>query len=320
MGEVNTDVEFKQESDNTVVEDVLKTNFFIEKYFGDVTDENDRQLIGDVIPMGPNADPDKKVQFKIWSDHSEEYVHLEECELVQEDQNGNIVYKEVFMRDGCVEKVWEHYFDNSDRESPTINEDWFNMKPLVVGCKTKWHIKCKTASCKRGLETENEEAFNAYCSVSDLCTSRNYLSSLLNDPLSNVHTSRRRRRDTEDGSVDEDIVESVVEHPCYFVDTITTSYCTKDQCWTLTDCAKAFPADFPDFAPSESDEDAKLDEIIETIRDLFEDHIKEITDEPSEEEEFMAKIADQAQLVLAATHTIEDVVDQLIATIAKRNA
>ena len=76
---------------------------------------------------------------------------------------------------------------------------------------------------------------------------------------------------------------------------------------------KAFPEDFPDYVPSESDDDAKLDEIIETIRDLFEEHIKEITEEDEEpsDEDFMKKIADQAQLVLAATHTIEDVVDQL---------
>ena len=64
------------------------------------------------------------------------------------------------------------------------------------------------------------------------------------------------------------------------------------------------------------------DEVIETIRDLFAEHINEITeeDEGSSEEDFMKTIADQAQLVLAATHTIEDVVDQLIAFIAERNA
>ena len=74
--------------------------------------------------------------------------------------------------------------------------------------------------------------------------------------------------------------------------------------------------------PSESDEGAKLDEIIETIRDLFEEHIQEIKEEDEEEpvEDFMKKIADQAQLVLAATHTIEDVVDKLIESIAERNA
>jgi len=65
-----------------------------------------------------------------------------------------------------------------------------------------------------------------------------------------------------------------------------------------------------------------LDEIIKTIRDLFEDHILAVKDnaEEDEEEDFMKKITDQAKLVLAATHTIEDVVDQLIDSIAKRNA
>ena len=68
MGEVKTDFEVIKYDKNYDVEDLIKTNFFIEKYFGDITDEKDRKLIENVIPMVPNADPNKQIQFKIWSD------------------------------------------------------------------------------------------------------------------------------------------------------------------------------------------------------------------------------------------------------------
>ena len=321
MGEVETSFEIEKEDENKKVEDSLKTNFFIEKYFGDVTDISTRRVITDIIPLRPNANPNEKVQFKIWSDHPEEYVHLEECELIQEDANDNVVYQQTFMRDGCVEDAWENYIDNSPvRSSATINEDWFNMRPLVIGCKTKWHIKCKTASCKRGLEAENEEAFNAYCSVSDTCPNRTYLASFLNPPLTNVHGRKRRQAVEDVEEVDEDIVEEVVVHPCYYVDTENSEHCTDGICWTLADCAAAFPADYPDY--EQPDENAKLDEIIATIRDLFEDHIEEIknTTDEDDEEKFMKEVKNQAKLVLEATHTIEDVVEKLMKSIADRNS
>ena len=330
MGEVATEFDVEKNEDNKKVEDILKTNFFIEKYFGDVTDISTRKLITNTIPLGPNANPNEKVQFKIWSDHPAEYVHLEECELMREDDNGNIVYQQVFMRDGCVEADWNPFIDNSlERTDPTINEDWFNMRPLVTGCKTKWHIKCKTASCKRGLETENEQAFNAYCSMSDSCPNRSYLASFLNPPLTNVHTVSRRRRSPGDNAediieeaIEEAIVEAVLEHPCKIVDSENPKNCLDGVCWTLAQCATAYPDDYPDYDP-ESDDDAQLDEIIEKIRDLFEDHIEEIKDATEEEDDdadFMQEIADQAQSVLAATHTIEDVVEKLIQSIAARNS
>ena len=319
MGEVTDDITIQKIDANEDVEDSLKTNFFIEKYFGDVTDISTRRVITDVIPLRPDANPNEKVQFKIWSDHHEEYVHLEECELIQEDANGNIVYQQTFMQDGCVENDWKNYIDNSPtRSSPTTNEDWFNMRPLVVGCKTKWHIKCKTASCKRGLETENIDAFNAYCSVSDTCPSRSYLASFLNPPLTNVHGRKRRQAVDDVEEVDEDIVEEVVVHPCYYVDTENSEHCTDGICWTLAECAAAFPADFLDDEVV-FDEDAKLDEIIDTIRDLFEDHIEEIKHK-TDEDIFMIEVANQAKLVLEATHTIEDVVENLIKSIADRNS
>ena len=52
----------------------------------------------------------------------------------------------------------------------------------------------------------------------------------------------------------------------------------------------------------------------ETIKDLV-DHIQEeikTADEVDEEIVFLKKVADQAKLVLAATHSIEDIVEQLI--------
>ena len=290
-------------------------------------------MIEDVIPMEPNSDPNKKIQFKIWSDHPEEYVHLEECELTQEDENGDVIFREVFMRDGCVDPSWAQIFDNSPtRNIPTINEDWFYMRPFVIGCKTKWNIKCKTASCKRGLEFE---AFNAFCSISDSCTSRNYLSSFLNPPTFNVHTSRRRR-DAGESSVAEHYVAAEFKHPCFYVDTVTTTYCSNDICWTLADCATIFPADYPNYLPSESDnqsefesnhrsesdqysdEEEKLDEIIETMRELLEEHIKNLKEgEENAEEDLINKISDMAKNIQAATQTIEEVTDQLIQSIEK---
>ena len=335
MDEVKTDVEVGIITDNIDIQADLKTNFFIEKFFGDVTDARERKLIEDIIPMEPNSDPNKKIQFKIWSDHPEEYVHLEECELTQEDENGDVIFREVFMRDGCVDPTGTlaQIFDNSPtRNSPTINEDWFNMRPLVMGCKTKWNIKCKTASCKRGLEFENKEAFNEFCSISDSCTSRNYLSSFLNPPTSNVHT-RRRRRDAGESSVAEHYVASELKHPCFYVDTVTTTFCSNDICWTLADCATIFPADYPNYIPSESDnqsefdsdrdsdEEEKLDEIIETMRGLLEEHIEKIKESDEDAEEVLInKISDMAKNILAATHSIEEVTDQIIQSIEKRDS
>ena len=315
MGEVEDSVLFGKEASNIKTGDSLDTNCFIEKYYGDVTDVSTRKLIeNEVIIVRPDADPNEKMQFKIWCDHPEEYVHLEECELTQEDVNGNIIYQEVFMRDGCVEEAWAPFIDNSaSRISPTINEDWFNMRPFVTGCKSKWHLKCITASCKRGLEALNKQAFDEHCSILSTCKNRNYLPSFLNPPSNN---GRRRRNPDED--VAENSVELDFSHPCFYVDTITTTYCSSDTCWTLAQCAAAFPAEFPELQHlnpvDESKEDDVLDDIIETIKDLLVDHIEEIkaADEVDEETVFLKKVADQAKLVLAATHSIEDIVEQLI--------
>ena len=329
MDVVEDDVNFVKEAKNPKkIEDSLSTNCFIEKYYGDVTDISTRQLIeNEVIIVRPDADPNEKMQFKIWCDHPEEYVHLEECEFSQEDVNGNIIYQEVFMRDGCVEDAWAPFIDNSaSRISPTINEDWFYMRPFVTGCKSKWNIKCITASCKRGLEALNKPAFDKHCSISSTCKNRNYFDSFLNPPSNN---GRRRRNVAED--VAEKTVEEVMFHPCFYVDTTTTVFCpAQNTCWTLDQCAAQYPDDYPNYVSSsvpndvsssapekETNDDAALDGIIETIKVLLVDHIEDIknADEVDEETVFLKKITDQSKLVLAATHSIEEIVDQLIAQV-----
>ena len=318
MDVVEDDVIFEKEAKGPFeIEDSLSTNCFIEKYYGDVTDISTRQLIqNEVIIVRPDADPNEKMQFKIWCDHPEEYVHLEECEFSQEDVNGNIVYQEVFMRDGCVEDAWAPFIDNSaSRISPTINEDWFNMRPFVTGCKSKWNIKFIRASCKRGLEALNKDAFDKHCSISSTCKNRSYQPSFLNPPSNN---GRRRRNVAED--VAEDTVEVKMFHPCFNVNTTTTVFCPdQNTCWTLGQCAAQYPDDYPNYVSSpaprkETTDDAALDGIIETIKDLLVDHIEEIknADEVDEETAFLKKVTDQAKLVLAATHSIEDIVEQLI--------
>ena len=317
MDVVETDVMFGKESERIEFEDSLDTECFIEKYYGDVTDVSTRQLIeNEVIIVRPDANPNEKMQFKIWCNHPEEYAHLEECEFTQEDVNGDITYQEVFMRDGCVEDAWAPFIDNSAaRVSPTINEDWFNMRPFVTGCKTKWHIKCITASCKRGLEALNKPAYDKHCSILSTCKNRNYDPSFLNPG----HSNGRRRRSTAD-DVAEDYVEITMNHPCLKVDNVTTEYCVNENtCWDLASCAAAYPADYPDYdlssmSKEETDTDAALDGIIETIKDLLVDHIEEIktADEVDEETVFLKKVTDQAKLVLKATHSIEDIVEQLI--------
>ena len=332
MGEVDTKIEIEKIVENDKVEDQIVTNFFIEKFFGDVTDPSTRRIIEETIPLKPNANPDEKIQFQIWSDHPEEYVHLEQCVLKQEDDNGQTLYEEIFIRDGCIEKEWIDFFDNSaTRKDSSVNSDWFNMRPLVIGCKSKWHINCTVASCKRGLKAENIDAFNEFCSVSSTCSNRSYFDSFINKPTS----VRRRRRSDEEGShVAEDHVEAVIQHPCYFVDTKTTKYCVdENDCWTLDECAVAFPDDFPEYKLSLTDNttqepngDANLEEIMDKIEDILQDYIEKITlgeddttNRNNEDAILMKTIEDQAKKVLVASHSIEEVVEEILDSITARN-
>ena len=98
-----------------------QNHFYIEKYFGDITDDSTRVQLDetDVIPFSPNADPNDRFQFKVYSDHEEEYVHLETCELTLE---GDSTFRQEFINDGCVTDARESYFSNVNRVEK-INED-----------------------------------------------------------------------------------------------------------------------------------------------------------------------------------------------------
>ena len=235
-GDVGTDVELVLSTDNKDVEDSIETNFYIKKYFGDITDiSTQRELTeADVIPFTPNADPNDRFQFKIWSDHEHEYVHLETCKLTLD---GDDAFEQEFINDGCVTDEWDDYFANSDRIFK-INEEWFNMRPLLIGIKSKWHIDCTVASCKRGLEASNYAAYAQFCKADDKCHTR-YTSTFMG-----ANGRKRRSADSVEGPA-EDHVEMDLVHPCYFVDEQTTKYCVDEEtCWTLEQCTAAFPNDF----------------------------------------------------------------------------
>ena len=260
--------------------------------------------ITEIIPMSPNADPNERIRFQISSNNPDEYVHLKECELSKADQEDNINLEtsQTFIRDGCVEKDFTEFVENSDREV-FANEDLFNMRPFISGCKTKWHIKCKTASCKRGLKSENKDAFKNHCSIPDTC-SRSYYAEFL-DPN---HTRRRRSSDdTGDFSVDEAVVEAVLEHPCYNVDAQKPTYCNSGVCWNLSECAAMFPNDFPDYTPKYH-ENAKLNTIIGLLESFF-----------ANEESMTDEIENQADVVLTAVKTVEEGVEKLREIVTNTN-
>ena len=178
-GEVEDTFDVEQNKKDVEIDAGIKTQFKIEKYWGDVTkDISTLTPLTKTIPMGPNSNSNDRVLFKISSNHPEEYVHLEQCELSEEDENGNIINPETFIIDGCVVGDYRDIIDNSDR-TVFANEDIFNMRPFLSGCKTKWHIKCKTASCMRGLESKNRKAFDEHCSISDTCPRSYYSSSTI---------------------------------------------------------------------------------------------------------------------------------------------
>ena len=303
MGDVGTDVETILYTDNEDVEDSIDTNFYIEKYFGDITDASTRTKLTetDVIPFSPNADPNDRFQFQIWSDHEQEYVHLETCKLTLE---GDDTFEQEFINDGCVTDDWEEYFANDDRVQK-INEDWFNMRPLVIRCKSKWHIDCTVASCKRGLATSNLEAYEQFCEPDDKCASR-YTPTFMD-------VTTRKRRSVDDGAEDpaEDHVEMDLVHPCYFVTEQNPEYCVNsDTCWSLEQCTAAFPDDFLN---------SELDEIINDFRIAVQSHIDELltsTESPIiAHQQIMESIRDNASRVMEAKQTFDDAVDVIIQSI-----
>ena len=304
IGEVVVGITTGLKTDNEKVNDTIGTNFYIEKHFGDITDVSTRRELNEteVIPFSPNADPNERFQFKVWSDHNDEYVHLESCKLTLE---GNGAFEEEFINDGCVTTEWQNYFANENRET-LVNEDWFNMRPLLIGCKSKWHIDCTVASCKRDLEQTNYDAFEAFCKADEECKDR------YTAPFMGVNARKRRSPDQSDENPAEDHVEINVVHPCYYVDEVTTEYCVDQTttCWTLEQCTAAFPNDFPNSEVSE------LDEIMKEFKEAVQEHIDEIlssTESPiNTHDQIMESIRENASRVVDMKQTFDDAVDEII--------
>ena len=302
IGEVVVGIDVGLETDNKKVEDTIGTNFYIEKYFGDITDVSTRQELGDtdVIPFSPNADPNDRFQFKVWSDHAEEYVHLESCKLSLDGD----AFEQEFINDGCVTTGWQNYFANENRAT-LVNEDWFNMRPLLVGCKSKWHIDCTVASCKRGLEDTNYGAYEQFCKADEVCEDR-YTAAFMG---ANVHGRKRRSPDQSDPAEDHVVMDLV--HPCFYVDEQNTEYCVNDNtCWNLEQCTAAFPDDFSNSEVSE------LDQIMKQFKEAVQEHIDEVlssTESPiNTHDHIMESIRENASRVVDMKQTFDDAVNEII--------
>ena len=303
IGEVVIGIETGLKTDNKKVEDTIGTNFYIEKYFGDITNVSTLRELGqtEVIPFSPNADPNKRFQFKVGSDHDDEYVHLESCKLTLD---GNDAFEEEFINDGCVTTDWQKYFANENRET-LVNEDWFNMRPLLIGCKSKWHIDCTVASCKRGLEQTNYGAYEQFCKADEECEDR------YTAPFMGVHARKRRSPDQSDANPAEDHVEMDLVHPCFYVDEQNTEYCVNEHtCWNLEQCTAAFPDDFSNFEVSE------LDEIMKEFKEAVQEHIDGVlssTESPIDtHDHIMQSIQENASRVVDLRQTFDDAVDEII--------
>lgn len=304
MGDVGTDIELELETDNRKYNDTIGTNFFIEKYFGDINDSASRQTQltdTDVIPFKPNADPNDRFQFKVYSDHEHEYVHLESCLLTLDGKSG---FEQEFINDGCVTDEWTRYFAN-DHRNQKINEDWFNMRPLLIGCKSKWHIDCTVASCKRGLKTSNSDAYEQFCKADEKCEDR-YTSTFFG-----TNARKRRSPDESDEEPAEDHVKLDLVHPCFYVDEYTTEYCVnEDTCWTLEQCTEAFPDDFSI---------SELDQIMRQFKLAVEEHINEAlssTESPIDtHDQIMENLRDNANQVLNAKQSFDDAIESIIQSI-----
>jgi len=114
----------------------------------------------------PNSLNDQ-FQFKVSSNKTDEYVHLKSCSLSLADKE----YKQEFMQDGCIKPDWSKIFQNNDRVKED-NADWFTMRPLFIGIKSKWHIHCSVASCSTDVQHYNPDDFKRFCKAGDLCSTR----------------------------------------------------------------------------------------------------------------------------------------------------
>ena len=317
IGSVNDTVVVEQVDGTERWNKTMETDFYIEKYFGDIANESTRLNDTEVIPFKPNANSNDRFRFKIWSDHSEEYVHLETCSLSQSRwiQDGFVTsFDEEFIKDGCVLDRFKPYFENKARDFK-INEDWFNMRPLlqIGSCKSTWQIDCTVASCKRGLDVTSP-AFENFCKPDDQCADR-YTTTFLG-------TNARGKRSADgstsnDSSPPEAHVKSNIRHPCFYVDEQTPQYCVDTQtCWTLQQCAAAFPNDFPQESIPEPgpDSDSELHEIMEEFEAAVQEHIqKKLTENQAvAHDHIMESIRDNANRVLDSKQTFEDAVEEII--------
>ena len=114
----------------------------------------------------PNSLNDR-FQFKVSSNKTDEYVHLKSCSLSLADRE----YEQEFIQDGCIKPDWRKIFQNNDRGMKD-NADWFTMRPLFIGIKSKWHIHCSVASCSTDAQYFNPDDFQRFCKAGDLCSSR----------------------------------------------------------------------------------------------------------------------------------------------------
>ena len=287
IGDIDVDVVVEQGKSTIDIQDSIDTKFFVEKYFGD------EKLNGtEVIPFSPNANPNDRFQFKIWSDHPEEYVHLKSCSL-------NVpMFDSEFMKDGCVKDKF--LFSNEDRIS-AINEDWFSMRPIlgVGSCKSTWKIDCKVASCNRDLD---------HCEPGDECADR-YTASFL------ASNARKRRSTDNASSPAENHVVSNLVHPCFYVDEHNTRFCVDVQtCWSLEQCATAFPNDFPQVTiDTDSHADPGLHQIMEEFEAAIQEHIEHrMSENQFAHEHIMASIRDNANRVLDNQQTFDDAIEEII--------
>ena len=305
IGSVNDEAAVEQVGGHIDEEDIIETDFYIKKYFGN---ESTKRPLNDteVIPFSPNANPNDRFYFKIGSDHSEEYVHLETCSLSLSDGS----FDKEFINDGCV--LFPSYFANKERKLRT-NEDWFSMRPLlkIGSCKSTWQIDCTVSSCKRGLD-DTSPVYQNFCKPDDQCADR-YTTTLLG-----TNTRRRRSTSVADNSIPAEAhVKSNLVHPCFHVNEETPQYCVDIQtCWTLQQCAAAFPNDFPHVSFPEPDpkSDLELHQIMEEFEAAVQEHIqKKLTENQAvARDHIMASIRDNANRVLDSKQTFEDAVEEII--------
>ena len=301
IGEVEDDVTVGQDGSIVDEEDLIDTNFFIEKYF--VKNSTQRALDDDeIIPFSPNANQNDRFQFKIWSDHPDEYVHLETCSLslVDPSTGQSTGFTEEFINDGCVKEGFQFFFSNGDR-IPATNEDWFDMRPIlgIGSCKSTWKIDCTVASCNRSLD---------HCEPGDECADR-YTASFM------ATNARKRRSEHNASSPAENHVVSNLVHPCFYVDEHNTRYCVDVQtCWSLQQCAAAFPNDFPQVTiGTDPDADPGLHQIMEEFEAAIQEHIEQrMSENQLAHEHIMASIRDNANRVLDNQQTFDDAIEEII--------